>query len=700
MSGKGLSVKRSLLKRTDSSLPEADSDNCIYQVVKRLCVHFGFQSQNFSESASHSDGPQFKPSPATLHLVADHLHALLVQNELRRGPLNASENSLGRAVAVLHNKIFTGYGQWLRDVVCEAGTAPSANLRGLTPTQNGDTPSAQEAEALLEDLALYFLIWTEAANVRHLPEGLWWLFWIMSWDMTEQQVDPCFCGTAKDDWEKMQADAEPKVGLAQEQETVFLNQVINPIFEFLAREVPVNVAPTREDSRGGAQSRGGQRKEDIASRVAYDDANESFSNSQAVKSALLALSIQVHGDGSYHMQGAQAGALYMAVVSELGQAKHHHSRGRGLIMRSSLAVLLLILVNAVLWVIFAETGIKTINMGRNSTRDYYTSDFASLWGDAATTDGRPGRADLSTIGSGNLTASAIRLYHFDYASEHGPFLDAAQANGLRVLVPLSNLFILDEPNATLAEAAITALVINHRNHSANVMWGFTNEPSGDPNCGNKTDDGVVMTRACLDRFVTMARIIQEHDPSGRTALVNWVLDDGFTFSKALHAAMITAGLADFWDTRMVNGFSFYFRYQTTQVQKLSVAGVLAKYCDDPAVNNTPIIIGEFGKDSETYENQVAQAGVASDVADIVLQAMLQYPTMLGAFFFEYSDETWKGQYEGERYYGLQTFSGSYSHGRTSSGATYRVDGLKPRPSFGAYGNSSRNVAGNFSSTAG
>ena len=36
---------------------------------------------------------------------------------------------------------------------------------------------------MLQDLALYFLIWTEGANVRHLPEAIWWLFWILSWDL-------------------------------------------------------------------------------------------------------------------------------------------------------------------------------------------------------------------------------------------------------------------------------------------------------------------------------------------------------------------------------------------------------------------------------------------------------------------------------------------------------------------------------------
>ena len=41
------------------------------------------------------------------------------------------------------------------------------------------SPGAQEWEWQLEELALYFLLWSEAANLRHLPECLWFLYWIL-----------------------------------------------------------------------------------------------------------------------------------------------------------------------------------------------------------------------------------------------------------------------------------------------------------------------------------------------------------------------------------------------------------------------------------------------------------------------------------------------------------------------------------------
>ncbi len=37
----------------------------------------------------------------------------------------------------------------------------------------------QEWEYLLRELALYFLIYSESANLRHMPEALWFIFWLL-----------------------------------------------------------------------------------------------------------------------------------------------------------------------------------------------------------------------------------------------------------------------------------------------------------------------------------------------------------------------------------------------------------------------------------------------------------------------------------------------------------------------------------------
>lgn len=44
----------------------------------------------------------------------------------------------------------------------------------------------------LQRLALWFLIYTEAANLRHMPECLWWLFWVLSANLPDPEVGTAF----------------------------------------------------------------------------------------------------------------------------------------------------------------------------------------------------------------------------------------------------------------------------------------------------------------------------------------------------------------------------------------------------------------------------------------------------------------------------------------------------------------------------
>jgi hypothetical protein len=55
----------------------------------------------------------------------------------------------------------------------------SARLEQLQRKLAPLLPHMQMWEWQLEELALYFLLYTEAANLRHLPEALWFLFWVL-----------------------------------------------------------------------------------------------------------------------------------------------------------------------------------------------------------------------------------------------------------------------------------------------------------------------------------------------------------------------------------------------------------------------------------------------------------------------------------------------------------------------------------------
>jgi hypothetical protein len=45
---------------------------------------------------------------------------------------------------------------------------------------NGAHDSLLVVQGLLSELSLYFLLYSEAANLRHMPEALWFVFYTMS----------------------------------------------------------------------------------------------------------------------------------------------------------------------------------------------------------------------------------------------------------------------------------------------------------------------------------------------------------------------------------------------------------------------------------------------------------------------------------------------------------------------------------------
>lgn len=84
----------------------------------------------------------------------------------------------GRAFATavydLHATIMQPYRQWCAHV--DAQPQPSRTLATLT---SSPWASARAVNHLLHDLALWFLLWTEASSLRHMPEALWFVFHIL-----------------------------------------------------------------------------------------------------------------------------------------------------------------------------------------------------------------------------------------------------------------------------------------------------------------------------------------------------------------------------------------------------------------------------------------------------------------------------------------------------------------------------------------
>lgn len=80
------------------------------------------------------------------------------------------------------NPIRTPVWEWMLEELAIYFLLPaewSANLCICSLCNVNSACCARVWEWMLEELAIYFLLHAKGANLRHVPEGLWFLFWTM-----------------------------------------------------------------------------------------------------------------------------------------------------------------------------------------------------------------------------------------------------------------------------------------------------------------------------------------------------------------------------------------------------------------------------------------------------------------------------------------------------------------------------------------
>ncbi|KXZ43170.1 hypothetical protein GPECTOR_99g805 [Gonium pectorale] len=151
-------------------------DSLVLATVWRVGRVFGFQAFNVRPSTQFDSKREYVP--AGIFAAADHLIQLLVKNGyVRRNRGDDSDDErFGKALFEFHSVIFYSYEmQWTK-------------MQRLSPRPQRFTDELRErvfsdqhiTNGLLSELALYFLIYTEAANMRYCAEGMWWIFWVMN----------------------------------------------------------------------------------------------------------------------------------------------------------------------------------------------------------------------------------------------------------------------------------------------------------------------------------------------------------------------------------------------------------------------------------------------------------------------------------------------------------------------------------------
>lgn len=128
----------------------------------------------------------------------EHLCCLL-KWRMDRSTLDEPDSALQYAVGKLHHKVLTNYRQWVRKVNLQR-PVPNAGEEGATATvlplstlscdaweltglwglSSGEDERRWVCNAQLHQLMLWYLIWGEAANLRHMPELLCFILYCLS----------------------------------------------------------------------------------------------------------------------------------------------------------------------------------------------------------------------------------------------------------------------------------------------------------------------------------------------------------------------------------------------------------------------------------------------------------------------------------------------------------------------------------------
>ncbi|GFR52418.1 hypothetical protein Agub_g14990 [Astrephomene gubernaculifera] len=153
------------------------------EAVVTYCLSFGLQFgfQVFAARKEASNGGTTY-SPSTV-FIATHTLTAALQDVASRTTVKAAPDTpadlagLACAVRDLHGTIFQTYKTWLK----------AAKLRPAKRPAHSQ-PNADSLHYELADLALYWLVYSEAANLRHTPEMIWFIYYCAQSSWQAKQV--------------------------------------------------------------------------------------------------------------------------------------------------------------------------------------------------------------------------------------------------------------------------------------------------------------------------------------------------------------------------------------------------------------------------------------------------------------------------------------------------------------------------------
>ena len=250
-------------------------------IASRLATRFGFQRTATEKGAT---------VPSSVANQLEHLVGLLAHR--MDGSELPFELALQRAAALLDEKLLGNFMRWVRHVGLPRFVRDDSSEEGPMLTLASftlsvwDFASAEEGalwllNAQLHRLMLYLLLWGEAANVRHLPEGMCYIFYcaassLLVRDTRRSTTRRPRCRRRSSRGRAPRASPSPPPSSARGGGH-YLQRVITalplpPVADFEARE---------RTSR----------------RVMYDDVNESFALPALLNEPLMKVAMEAQKEG-------------------------------------------------------------------------------------------------------------------------------------------------------------------------------------------------------------------------------------------------------------------------------------------------------------------------------------------------------------------------------------------------------------------
>ncbi|KAK9843505.1 hypothetical protein WJX81_006490 [Elliptochloris bilobata] len=289
--------------------------------------------------------------------------------------------------------------------------------------------------------------------------------------------------------------------------------------------------------------------------------------------------------------------------------------------------------------------------------DFENANFPNLWS--------PPRNDLQDIVF--LGANAIRCYEFKGYYNHIPFLDYANALGLKVIVPLSDAEILASSSAQY----IATTINEAKSHPANMAWGLSNE---------LTYFGCNPVSSCFPKLLAAAQEIAQMDTSSRPIIITSIFDKGFATAVSVRQAFLDAGLASLYSSRIIQGINMYFSEPASLLPTI-LGNVLHDFYSASALSSSPLIVTEYGRQSGSpYSLSLQSDAVGAEAKTLHDFARNNtYPYFLGSFLFQYSDSNLNGGST----FGIKAYGSSSSVANGGAG-TYKVDSTTSKPAYAAF----------------